>query len=215
MNLMFWKKAPKWTRTQYPWAISPAFKLDGIQYYEVDDYVNIPCQRALTAITYYEELSMKCTKDFLVGHVEAMVAALNKGKLNVAFQLTSDLRHRLDFVYEPDILMKLASVVYFDANEDPTTYDFEYNKKKIEGWKKMRLGEFLSSVPLSRLVPSLDFSKVDLQKFTNLGDMIMGETLDHLETILGQLSPEALNNDSLKSLESLRKQLRELTLSEV
>jgi hypothetical protein len=50
----------------------------------------------------------------------------------------------------------LASVVFFDETESPFSYDFEYNKVKIEKWKKSKetLDFFLSRLS-QELIPSL------------------------------------------------------------
>lgn len=57
--------------------VVPAFKLGSVQYWEFDDQLNVPCARAFAAIDYYDELKMRCTKDFLIAHTEAMDAVIN------------------------------------------------------------------------------------------------------------------------------------------
>jgi hypothetical protein len=46
------------------------------------------------------------------------------------------LAQRLKLPKDTELLYKLASVVYFDKEESPEVYDFEYAKKKIAFWKE-------------------------------------------------------------------------------
>jgi cell shape-determining protein MreC len=51
-------------------------------------------------------------------------------------KLNNQLSERLEFIYDTDLVYKLASVVYFDEKENPEDYDWTYNQKKIDKWKK-------------------------------------------------------------------------------
>jgi len=197
---LFKSKEPVWKKKSN-YVIEYAFTHNGKKYYQLSDYINIPCERAFTAITYYDELSMKCDRDFLLGHNEAIENACNNGKLTEVVRLNNDLRMRLKLVSDPDLLLKLASVVYFDENEEPTTYDFKYNEKKIAEWKKYKLSDFFKVLPLQSLVPSLDFSKIDLETFTKMNHEVRLLTVQQIENILLNLSQVESNEDLRNKLE--------------
>ena len=208
---LFKKKDPIWNKKS-DYVIEYAFTFDGVDYYQMSDYINIPCERAFTAMAYYEEFKMKCDKNFLIAHTEAIENACNNGKLNEVVRLTQDIRQRLSFISDPDLLLKLASVVFFDIKEDPTIYDFGYNEKKINNWKKHKLKSFFQALPLSNLIPSLDFSKIDLETFTKMNQEVRQITIHHIDRIISNLSQgelsEGLRNDLQLQKESLAKLLQ-------
>jgi hypothetical protein len=199
LTKFFSAKPPKWNKdTNY--VIEFAFKHNGKNYYQLSDYVNIPCERAFTAVSYYDELSMKCDRSFLLAHNEAIETACNNGKLTEVVKLNHDLKLRLSLVSDPDLLLKLASVVFFDENESPLVYDFAYNEKKLKEWKKDKLMDFFQVLPLQNLIPSLDFSKIDLKTFTQMNHEVRQLTVLQLDNILHNLSHEALKGDLAKGL---------------
>lgn len=203
---LFKKKEPVWSKKS-DYVIEYAFTFDGVDYYQMSDYINIPCERAFTAMAYYEEFKMKCDKNFLIAHTEAIENACNNGKLNEVVRLTQDIRQRLSFISDPDLLLKLASVVYFDIKEDPTVYDFGYNEKKIAHWKKHHLKSFFLALPLQSLIPSLDFSKIDLEIFTKMNQEVRQITIHHIDRIISNLSQEESNEGLKKELQLQKESL--------
>jgi hypothetical protein len=199
LTKFFSAKPPVW-RKETNYVIEFAFKHNGKNYYQMADYTNIPCERAFTAVSYYDELSMKCDREFLLAHNEAIETACNNGKLTEVVKLNHDLKLRLSLVSDPDLLLKLASVVFFDENESPLVYDFAYNEKKIKEWKKDKLMDFFRVLPLQNLIPSLDFSKIDLKTFTQMNHEVRQLTVLQLDNILHNLSHEALKGDLAKGL---------------
>lgn len=194
MFKIFNSKPPKW-RKQTDYVIEFAFNHNGKNYYQLSDYINIPCERAFTAVSYYDELTMKCDRAFLLAHNEAIETACNNGKLTEVVRLNHDLKIRLSLVSDPDLLLKLASVVFFDENESPLVYDFAYNEKKINEWKKDKLKDFFKVLPIQNLIPSLDFSKIDLETFTTMNHEVRQLTVLQIDNILLNLSPEVLKGD--------------------
>lgn len=167
--------------------INLAFELKGVKYYCFDDAFNVPYERALTALTYYEEYRMRCTREFLQLHVKATAEAINKGSLTQAAILNGQLKERLDFVIEPELLYKLASVIYFDETESPFTYDFKYNiERKLPVFKENKdLNAFFLHHHISQLVPFLKDVNMNLELYSK----VVKEVTDlHLERILSNIS---------------------------
>ena len=101
--------------------------------------------RGLSAMIFYEEFRMKCDKEYLELHIKATEKLLagEKGVVTLNHllalkQITYNLNERINLIAMPDHVFKLASVYFWDDSESPYYYDFEYNKKKIEEWKKTR-----------------------------------------------------------------------------
>jgi hypothetical protein len=203
---------PVWQKENPKYVIEKAFTLGGKQYYHINDFINIPCERALMAIQYYNEMEMKVDSKFMTAHVEAILDATNRGKLTEIAQLTQDLQYRLKTVSDYDTILRLASIMYFDDNESHLVYDETYNEKKIKEWKKLKIESFFLSVPLSELLPSLNLSKVDSDIFTNLTKVTSQLKIEQLERIMQSITPNNKNKDLLNSLESQISELKELIL---
>lgn len=195
----FKKKEPKFNlRTEHK--VKLAFELDGIKYFEFDDANNIPCGRSFSALSFYEELSMRCTREFLIAHCKATQDIINSKKIDLyqIAKLNMQLQERLDLIVEPEILYKLASVVYFDESENPYSYDFKYGQEKIIKWKKNKLEDFFLSLPIKKLIPHLSLSDEDLVSSLKITELMNKE---HLKSIFTASSPENQKNELFKSAE--------------
>lgn len=179
--------------TKYP--VKYAFTVAGVDYYCFDDLFNLPYQRALKALAAYEEVRMKCTYEYLKWHTNAMdtliqgMAGKDKVVVNLAAlsQRNNHLKQRLEqWVIDLNHVYRLASIVFFDKNENPTDYDFTHGNKKIEHWKKHQtMDVFFSSVAIQTLIP---FLKSLNQNFQNYSEVLKKlETMD-LKNLSGSLS---------------------------
>ena len=194
------KKKPKsasdiWKDTRF--VIKFAFQCDGIDYYCFEDLVNKPYERALTAIDFYSELQMNIDHEYLTLHIKAMREILNSSKISIfdIHKLNEQMAERVGMIRSPELIYKLASVVYFDKNENPTTYDFKYNQEKIKSWKKsFPDGSFFLQTPIQALVPFLTDSELNLETYQSLWEKVAKV---HSDTLLSALSGS--NNKSEKN----------------
>ena len=151
--------------------IEEAFKIDGTTYYRFADLNNLPYKRGLMAYAVYNELDMRCTREYLVLHADAINNILSKPEINVfdIKKLNDQMMQRLQLTTDVDLMYKLASVAYFDKNENPESYDTAYCEKKIAHWKKHSSVEaFFLSQPLMELLPFLSNADVDLNTYSEL-----------------------------------------------
>jgi len=165
-----------------------AFQLGGTTYYMFDQTAEVPTGRMLAALAVYTEMDMKVDKEYLELHTRAMEKLLSDPKkINVMYiaQLNLNLKERLELMPLPDFVYKLASVIFFDETESPYSYSFEYNKKKIEQWKKSgdTLDFFLSRLS-SELIPSLKPVTENTNTFFRVAEQIAGIHLTDLTKIL-------------------------------
>lgn len=151
--------------------IKEAFKIGGVTYYTWEDLNSLNYKRALMAYMVYNELDMRCTREYLVLHTDALNTILSKPEINVfdIKKLNDQMMQRLQLTTDVDLMYKLASVAYFDKNENPDSYDQVYNEKKIANWKKNESVEaFFLSKPLMELIPFLSNVDVDLNTYSEL-----------------------------------------------
>lgn len=182
-----------------------AFTVDGIDYYEPDPeaggLTQLPWLRALTLHQYYEELRMKVDREYLEKHTETVDLLIrgpkDKPKKRFTFEdlseltkLNNMLRERLNFIFTPDLVYKVCSVVFIDDTENPARYNEAHNRKKIEQWKQHGLEAFFLNEPVQRLIPFLNSSP---QSILNYGEMVekvqteMNKELDNIY-LNGQVS---------------------------
>lgn len=198
-KILFWRK-PKFM-LQNEHIIKEAFACGGEIYYAYDDIFNVPYERAMVALNFYEELRMRTTKDFLLLHVKAVEDILSHPKkidLGQIAILNRQLKERLEWIVEPDLVYKLASVVFFDKNESPTNYDYKYGQQKIKKWKKSEdINAFFLRMPIQKLVPFLQDCEVDFLLYSKVLEKM---STAHLANISTSLSEETMKAGSVKDL---------------
>ena len=186
----FWNRINTWFVRSPHWDIDnkgtiiKAFKSGGKQYYQFEDINNMMTGRAFTCIDYYHELSSRVTREYLEQHCAKMDELFSADSINVMeiAKIESQLKERLTMVVDPDIVYKIASVVYFDESESPWSYDFKYNQKKIERWKSLSLNDFFFMIRVKDLIPLGNLSNQDLETYIKVGEKINKRHLDNLST---------------------------------
>lgn len=154
--------------------IKYAFTSGGVRYYMMDDLFNIPWQRGIEARYIYEEMEMRCDREYLIEHTNAVEAILTGNKITMEEwtklkHINDQMKQRLDWVVLPDLAYRLASVIYFDASENPETYEIGYGVKKIAHWKKSDdIDTFFLRQPIRKLMPFLDGFEGSFKTYSDL-----------------------------------------------
>jgi len=167
--------------------------------YQYVDPFAAPCMRALSAITAYEELMKRTTRELDLLEVaetkkQVTIAreSISGGKgmidLNKTFKALQQIEYvadskkaRLDFIFEPETAYKFAAVVFFDKNESPLRYDSVYGQRKIDRWKKDEsISDFFFRQPIKRLIPFLGESKVNLDQYSEIVTKVINHQLQNL-----------------------------------
>ncbi|MDR1594642.1 MAG: hypothetical protein LBS43_09215 [Prevotellaceae bacterium] len=167
--------------------IDYAFTVAGVDYYRHDDIFNLPFERGFMALAAYEECRMGVNREYLDAHTTKVRELLTAPKVNIfeIHKLNEQLKERMLFVADADLLYKLASVVFFDKNENPSLYEIDYNKKKIEFWKRHKgVADFFLQKPLKELIPFLSISETDLR-----ASLEVSEKIRRLQTETPEVSP--------------------------
>jgi hypothetical protein len=183
-------------RTQDKQKLVKAFEYRGRTYYMFDDIFQMPSIRGLQALDYYEEFQMRCTKEYLTRFTEACEKILSNNKkidLTGLAILIKHLQERLTLIPVSEHVYKLASVVFFDDSENPYNFDREYNKKKIDLWKKdPNVLTFFLQTPLKDLIPYLDSQSTSLVTFSGV---VKELNTIHLREVIKHLSPKVTTID--------------------
>ena len=156
--------------------VIPAFSLGSTDYWMFDSTNEVPTGRFFAAMGVYAEMEMNCSKEYLEQHIKAMDKILSDPKkisMKHIVQLNTNLKERLDLMPFPEFIYKLASVIFFDKTESLYSYDYDYNKLKIERWKAAGgTLDFFSKTPLKELVPSLTMPEKDTQTYLTVTKFI-------------------------------------------
>ena len=156
--------------------ITEAFKAGGKTYFMFDNVFEMPSGRGFQALTYYDELTMRCSREYLLKHCRAIDILLSDPKkidIGTIALIHRNLRDRTELLPIPEHIYKLASVLFFDASESPFSYDYEYNVKKIKQWKSEEgLLDFFLKTELKNLVPSLKSQGHDTKIFSTVTENI-------------------------------------------
>lgn len=169
-------RKPKSCVLDQKYKVVEAFRFEGVTYYQFDDSYQIPTGRAFTALTFYQELEMKCDKDYLTKHTKAMEILLSdpkKTNIGAIAIINKNLKERLSLAPFPDHIYKLASVLYFDETESPYNYDYKYGQQKIEKWKQAgSMLDFFLKIPLKDLMPFLTLPERNLETYFQVTEEI-------------------------------------------
>jgi hypothetical protein len=192
-----------------------AFSIGGIDYFQcgAGEFTNMPFNRAEKAMVFYEELKANIDYNYLLWITNEIEALLDKGKLTKVASLVSLVKERLNLAPEPDLVLKLASVMYFDNNESIYDYDFAYNKKKIANWKTNKLDAFFLKMPIEKLLPHIDFSKIDSIQMKEAMLATSATTVRLMDNLLeGEYSPNLTEDSKNKYLSARQSALDYLNL---
>ena len=184
-------------KTDHP--VDYLFTLDGIKHYRYKDISKTNCQRMFAANDYYNELSMRCSREYLQEHCKAMDEILSGKSIDIqkVSQLNLQLKERLDMIHESDMIYKIASVIIFDTTENPHDYDFKYGQEKIARFKKASQKDAFFLIKLFKItVGSPNMSDQDLLTYMEVGGKI---TQEHLEVISTIMSKNTKTTDSSKT----------------
>ena len=179
--------------------INYSFTIGETDYYCFDDINSVPCLRGFQALSYYNELSMGCTREYLLTHNQALKDIVNTQPINLTKLVTLVLQmdERLNFLLEPEIAYKLCSVVFFDDTENPNNYEYKHGAKKAQIFKDCPLNDFFLSVPIVKLIPYINSLGNDLQEYCQA---VMRVNQKHLENISTMLSEASKRSASYKLL---------------
>lgn len=214
LKYLFYKKNKFPTATKH--ITKFAFEAGGVKYFEFETAANLPYKRGLKFISIYNELDMKCDRYFLNAYCDAVEAQFNKPKLgfnemsNIRV-MTAQLKERLTWIYQEDLIYKLCSVFFFDENENPDDWEWEYALKKIEHWKKHEpVLSFFLHEPIQRLIPylkdlgvnALSYSatqkEIDKQQLENLLQNLSGSQKKNFPTFTERFFAEEMKQSSAK-----------------
>lgn len=151
----------------------PAFKANGIQYYNFKKDSDMRYGRYIVMQTFLQEYYLRVDLNTLRGDIKKLQGWLNptisngKGQLELgkSLELLSIMEQRAQIAFEPDTVYRLSSCLYFDDQELISDYDREHNDKKIAAWKESQTTDFFFHKLFQDVTQLIVTSKEDLTNY--------------------------------------------------
>jgi hypothetical protein len=115
----------------------PGLIIDGVQYYQFVQVADMPQNRFVHYMQFSQELSMGIDRNTLKDYIREVILANNKADASRIGSLMYMLEDTIDNITPVESLYNIASLVYFDKQEDISCYDLDYNAEKIKLFKKL------------------------------------------------------------------------------
>lgn len=157
----------------YTGKTEPAFKANGIQYYNFKKDSDMRYGRYIVMQTFLQEYYLRVDLNTLRGDIKKLQGWLNptisngKGQLELgkSLELLSIMEQRAQIAFEPDTVYRLSSCLYFDDQEIISDYDREHNDKKIAAWKESQTTDFFFHKLFQDVTQLIVTSKEDLTNY--------------------------------------------------
>lgn len=149
--------------------IEYSFTCKGVKYYQFKKDSQIRYGRYMVLQNFLQEVNFRMSTDTLKTYITKLTDQLNgtKGVINVgnALELLGHMKHLTELAFEPDTVYRMASVLFFDENENLIAWDKAHNEKKINAWKSEATLDFFYKRPFIELTGLRDISETDLQNY--------------------------------------------------
>ncbi len=178
--------------------IKLSFSLGGIDYYEFDeDVFFLPFQRGLAAVAHTKIFQCGVDRDYMLWHVGEFEKIFKDAKqfdLGRMAVLNAQLKERLQFIFNEDLVYERAAIVYFDETENPYKYSEAYGRKKIAFWKKNEAVEsFFLRQPIKKLIPFLKEQDENILNYLQVAQKIKEKHTNDL-LLLKSSNPSIMTN---------------------
>jgi hypothetical protein len=185
-------------------------------YFKFSSEVNIPFQRAVAARDILTEELWQINPDQLKGWVKGLINVITddkrKGdkKIYEIGVLAHRLQEQLEMSFSLTRQFKLASVLYFDEQENPLDYQYPYNAEKMRYWMANNdVPGFFLNLPEYLLIPSGKELAENFQTYLEGETMQRLKDLTHITTIL---SIDSLDSDLKKDIALQMEMLQDINL---
>jgi hypothetical protein len=193
-----------------------AFRSGEKNYFRFSTEVNIPFQRAIAARDILTEELWQINPDQLKGWLKGLINVITddrkKGdkKIFEIGVLAHRLQEQIELSFSLTRQLKLATVYYFDEQENPLDYQYPYNVEKMKYWMANNdVQGFFLKLPEYLLMPS------GKELTTNFPIYLQGETMQRLKDLTHIISILSMDNsagDTMKELQSQMEILNDISL---
>ncbi|MGD1960554.1 MAG: hypothetical protein ACFB2Y_16965 [Fulvivirga sp.] len=116
----------------------PNLIIEGLQYYEFVQQADMPINRFVHYLDFREETQMGMSREQLLEYIEAIKKANNDSDASTIGTLAYMMGDTIANCTPVEVLYNIASLRYFDSEEDISCYDLDYNEAKIRKFKSIK-----------------------------------------------------------------------------
>lgn len=155
---------------------------NGMRYFRYIENDSMPLERMEMLQIILLEMDNRINYEDLDNFTDTALQLLNneksKTRLTDISHLLMALKARRQCLYEPDLMFKLCAALYVREDQDPTKWDEEIEKEKVEQFKKDAAGglhDFFYSRGLAKYLPTfkhLESGLMQQQELENLNIQI-------------------------------------------
>ena len=162
------EKPPKATclHPEFRKLIEYGFTCEGKKYYRMKNTIDLPIRRWHKVEEFIRHAEMRITRKDLVEILDLCIDKANQGKLTDMVMLINSIKHLTEMFIETDTYYDLFSAMFFDEDEIIEEYDYDYNKAKIEAFKRQPPDAFFLQEPLRTLMPFQNISGSDILTYS-------------------------------------------------
>ena len=154
-------------------AIKKVFKINGVQYYEFKNNMDMPWQRYLQLQQFIDEANTRISNKELIDYLNIFNEAANTGIYTTVAIINEDIQRRINMILNIDIMYSMFACVFFNLEdgEDLTEFDYDFNEEKIKLFKQQNVGDFFLQEPIRRFFPQLDLSRQNLKTLLKMSQV--------------------------------------------
>lgn len=160
-------------RTRKSNALHPEFKklvefvfdIDGKEYYQFKNPQDMPPLRYKKYEEFLREAELRMTGNDALDLLNLAEDCIEKSKATDAIIILRGMKYQISQFMETDTFYRLFSCIFFDLEEDLTSYDFDYNEGKIISFKAQPSVSFFFQEPVRDWLPQTNISESDLNTF--------------------------------------------------
>jgi hypothetical protein len=188
-----------------------AFVSGGVNYFRFSTAINIPFQRAIAAKEILTEELWQINPKVLTGWTESLIGVITDDKKKTDKKLfevgvlAQRLKEQMELSHSLVRQLKLATVLYFDEQENPLDYQYPYNKAKLEHWSKYNdIPDFFLNLPEYNLLPSGTELVQNFPTYLQSESKMLLSQLRHIITSMpSDSSNQDLRTDLIGQMETL------------
>lgn len=158
-----------------------AFEVNMVKFYRFKDEYRHPTGRYKYVYKCLKEMELSMNRETLAEYVKQLKNILNGGSkgqainMGEAWRLLHNMETRTTLPFDPGMVKRLASVVYFTDDEDISTYDQSYGDFKIKLWDDNNVHDFFLTRPIAELLNLNNTSLESLEEYLTTAKGILEE----------------------------------------
>ena len=152
-------------RPDYKKLIQFAFEIDGVEFFEFKNIIDMPALRYQAESRFITEMTLGINLKDLKSTIEKSLEFLDKGNITKSIIEQGNILELTKKIIKFDAIYNLAACHYFYKDENLDNYDYDIGEEKIELFKAQSLESFFLNTPIKQFLPDQNLSATDLATY--------------------------------------------------